>query len=202
VDGRGDGVLRTTSLGGPKPPLPGEDKGDYVETPLLGCPDGLFRAMENGVVKSGVDENGQPLRCDPDPAYASDIPAETAAALDYLYRRGGTGDNSPDERAFDALSELVGEKLIPSRSLPALFDAAAKIPGSTVERGMKDFLGRAGVAVIHDDHGERHAIIFDEKTFEYIGEGSIDSHGRLMYNNARIRIGIVDRPGELPRSNR
>src|SRR5262249_53108412 len=86
-----------------------------------------------------------PLNGPEPPAYRRDLPTDTDAMLAYLYHNSH-GQNPRDQQAFITVGDLIREAYIPPAALSALFSAAARIPGVTVERGAVDASGRHGIA--------------------------------------------------------
>ncbi|MFF5228566.1 CU044_5270 family protein [Dactylosporangium sp. NPDC000521] len=101
-----------------------------------------------------------------------DLPADPDELLAKLYRERAGQGNNPQAEAFTAIGDVLHESLVPPQIRAALYRAAAKIPGVEVVRGVTDAAGRPGIAVAHTDRNWRHEWIFDERTFDYLGERS------------------------------
>src|SRR5262249_30693388 len=119
--------------------------------------------------------------------------------LSYLY-----GDGHTARAAWERGSDLTAETLAP-RSRAALFRALAWIPGTSVERNVTDAAGRHGVAVRLTADGERSQLIFDGRTYAFLGEWSVQLKrlddapaGQVSYR-ALLGTGYVDEVGEFPR---
>ncbi len=144
------------------------------------------------------------------PAYRDDLPTAAGAMRRVLYS-GNYGSPaaakpSRDQRAFTMVGDLIRESYLPPAALAALFEAAATIPGTVVERDIVDAAGRRGIAVTRTDAGSRDELIFDAKTYEFLGERGVAvadfspagiRKGEQVYNS-RLRIAIVDKVGQLP----
>ncbi|MFJ2173562.1 CU044_5270 family protein [Streptomyces sp. NPDC087851] len=102
---------------------------------------------------------------------------------------------------FDAIGELLRETLMPPKTAAALYQAAAKIPGVTVDSDAVDAAGRRGIGVARDDTraGWRTAWIFDPTTLEYLGERSylirdtsMGKKGTLINKSAVLERAVVN----------
>ncbi|MEV3871100.1 CU044_5270 family protein [Streptomyces sp. NPDC049906] len=98
------------------------------------------------------------------------LPTDPDAMLKWLYKNR-QGDNQKDHQAFITFGDLVRESLVPPAQGAALYRAAAKLPAVEVVKDVKDAAGRTGVAVSREDeHGLQTQLIFNPKTFAYLGE--------------------------------
>jgi hypothetical protein len=180
VDGTGDGLLRQRPQAG----------GDWAETPLPGCRDG----------KTVQSKGGQTVTtaCEPIRAYLGDLPTGAAAMSKYLYRNSH-GGNPRDVQVFATVGDLIRESYVRPQAMAALLQATAEVDGTTVIRDVVDLAGRHGIAVAQTWRGNRTELIFDPKTYEYLGERTVAGNGEVTGGAARLRIAIVDHAGELPR---
>ncbi|KAB1914108.1 CU044_5270 family protein [Micromonospora sp. AMSO31t] len=148
----------------------------------------------------------------PSPAYHGDLPTDPDRLLRYL--RDHPVDlhlpEGADEKAVyggesmpytTARSVLDG--YVPPRALAALFELLAREPGAVVVPGdVVDAAGRHGVAIrMPGVIGGNIDFLFDRDTHVYLGtRGSVVRDGRESPESAvaRLRVAIVDRPGQLP----
>jgi hypothetical protein len=110
-------------------------------------------------------------------------------------------DGGPPGPAEDFVH--VGDFLRETDASPALraalYRAAALIPGVRLLGGVRDHLGRLGLGVAYDAHGERQELIFNPRTSALMGEQVVAASGSAsswaVYRESRI----VDRlPGRPP----
>lgn len=132
--------------------------------------------------------------------YRPDLPVDGAAMLAYLYKNS-QGDNPKDVQAFVTAGDLARGTYLTAEQQAALYNAIAMIPGVSYRSDVVDVLGRRGVGVIvrridastgasADSDGDKGTmLIFNPTTWLYLGTGV----------TARLRQGIVDRIGEVPR---
>ena len=194
-----------------------------LDSQMPGFPKGHGWICSN---KKGEDMGGKagdlknpPTNCHDRPAYDPTIPTDPKAAKAWLYKNS-MGGNPPDIQAFITVGDTIREHYIGSKSLAALFKAAAQIPGVTVYRNVRDSAGRVGIAVGQTWRYDRHELIFDPKTFRLIGEQEVCDtvtsfhpagesktdlpskvwckNGQVSYSSAELGFGLVNRPGQLP----
>ncbi|MDO0935453.1 CU044_5270 family protein [Streptomyces sp. DG2A-72] len=103
-----------------------------------------------------------------------------------------------DEEAFVLFGDLVQESLMPPDVSAALYRAAARIPGVEVVRGVKDAVGREGVAITRQSGRVQVQMIFDEKTSVFLGERELDDDGKVRGISAILDRAIVDKAGQRP----
>jgi hypothetical protein len=168
---------------------------------LPGCVNGMLPASAPGT--NGLD--GKPIPCKPIPAYRDDLPTTTAGMYKYLYTIPlKPGVRATDHEAFTVAGDLIRQSYLPPASLAALFNAVAEIPGVFVRQNVTDASGRAGIAVARTDVGGSSALVFDPKTYQFIGEayarasGAGAPVGPFIGASAVLKLAIVDRVGQRP----
>ncbi|MGW3423572.1 CU044_5270 family protein [Streptomyces phaeochromogenes] len=109
-----------------------------------------------------------------------------------IYKETKGQGNTPDQQAFATIGDLLAESYPPAELYPALFEAAAKIPGVVVVDDAVDATGRHGVAVarLDDTSGAREEWIFDKKTHVYLGTRTVQVK-QLKGEDALIKPGTV-----------
>ncbi|MFD4599169.1 CU044_5270 family protein [Streptomyces sp. NPDC058464] len=130
------------------------------------------------------------------------LPTGTEAMHDWLYRVSADEVDAerPDrnDAAFMLFADLIQESLMPPKVSAALYRAAATIPGVDAVRDVKDLTGREGVAITRTTAEEKVQLIFDEKTYAFLGERLYDLHGTSMGGTSVIVRAVVDKAGERP----
>jgi hypothetical protein len=187
ADGRSNGLIRSYYTATMKP-------GDNLV--VAGCRDGHPNPAPGGVTLTDP--------CTPTAAYLGDLPTSTDAMVEYLYHNSH-GQNPPDQQAFITVGDLVRQSYVPPAALSALFSAAARIPGVSVDRDIVDAVGRHGIAVGRTFNGIQDQLIFDSTTYTFLGERSVAienidglTPGWVLSFSAMLRLAIVDRPGQFP----
>lgn len=137
--------------------------------------------------------------------YARDLPTDPDKMYDHIYRNL-KGKNPRHEQAWITVGDLLRERLLPSQARAALFRAAARIPGVTVVADAADAAGRRGVAVSRTQRGVSEQLIFDAKTYQFLGERGVvvDSKqmgeeipaGTVVAASAELRCVVVDKVGQ------
>ncbi|WP_406149672.1 CU044_5270 family protein [Streptomyces sp. NBC_01012] len=116
-------------------------------------------------------------------------------------------DRDRAQDAFDAIGELLMETVMPPKTAAALYKAAAKIPGVSVDSDAVDAAGRPGIGVARDDTrtGWRTAWIFDSTTLEYLGsrtylfrDTEMGKKGSLLSKSAVLERAVVDALRDRP----
>jgi hypothetical protein len=157
VDGTHDGILA-----------------DHWPNP--GCRNGRMQ-----VVKGDVPIKGRTEPCKPEPAYRPDLPTDADGMVAYLTRNNdGSLNSTGKDMAF-----LLGQNYLRPQSRAALFAAAGKIDGLTVDPHAKDAAGRPGIKISWNKKGYSGGFIIDAKTHAYLGDQS----------TALITMSIVDKAG-------
>ncbi|MFD7435897.1 CU044_5270 family protein [Streptomyces sp. NPDC059861] len=132
----------------------------------------------------------------------SALPADADEMRDWLYRTAAAqvDEERPDRdhAAFVLFGDLIRESLMPPEVGAALYRAAATIPGVEVVHGVKDSVGREGVAITRTGDGEREEMIFDEETLTFLGERVVGADGLVDGTSAVLERTVVDRAGERP----
>jgi hypothetical protein len=177
--------------------------------PLPGCPGDrpLLPSQPWSIVMDGQG-NVVDYNCQPVPAYHSELPTTTEAMVAYLhdsthYYYGG--DRPENRQIFMLVEQLLQESYIPPAALAALFRATAQIPGVTVDDDVVDAADRHGIAVACTHNAMRMQLIFDPKTYAFLGTRAVASEsidgltaGQLTQSTAVLRVAVVDRAGTLP----
>ncbi len=142
------------------------------------------------------------------------LPTDAEAMLEWLYGQQEHMDEERDthQDAYVLVADLLLESLVPPDVAAALYGAAALIPGVTVVPDAQDLAGRQGIAVsrvssYNPDRSEE--LIFDEESFELLGERSVAltdldfedgsvAEGEALHASAVLERAVVDEAGTRP----
>ncbi|MEU6999329.1 CU044_5270 family protein [Nonomuraea sp. NPDC046570] len=140
-----------------------------------------------------------------DYVHVGTLPTEARAMLAHLYemneeKKGKTRGNPIDERVFESVMALSMETYLPRAQRKALFEAAKEIPGVEVAEGVEDSAGRKGVALGRIQRGVLAQLIFDERTYGFMGQRDtvVDAaqaqapKGSLLALTAQTSVSVVD----------
>lgn len=143
--------------------------------------------------------------------YLDKLTTDPDELLAKIYKETGGKGTSPDQQAFTTIGDLLGESYPPAQLYPALFRAAAKIPGVVVVQDAADALGRQGVAVARLDgnSGRREEWIFDRTTHAFLGRRTVQvaaaggaeaviPPGTITFTSAITRRAVVDAIKQTP----
>jgi hypothetical protein len=156
---------------------------------------------ENGFVDGQSKINGKPgQHCTPRDfaAYKPWLPATTAGMRTFLAHEAFNGNPRRDggtmvDIAFWLLSRTV---LAPAQQA-ATFRALAGLPHLHVVKGMTDALGRTGIGIAYNSHGESWTTIFDPRTFLTLGAVYTNRAGAQRWAVA-VPATVVDHRGQRP----
>ncbi len=138
------------------------------------------------------------------PAYLPGLPTSADAMLGYLYRNS-QGGNPPDQQAFITAGDLIRASYLRPAALAAVFEAVARIPGVVVVHGAATVNGTRGIAVQRIFQGISSQLIFDPRTYAFVGERQVVVRGlqgikvgTVMDATTVRTVTIVDHAGQQP----
>ena len=143
--------------------------------------------------------------CPLPPAYVTNLPRTVKAMKRYLLGYYPHGKGSPPPA--DAIGTVTGfyQFLVPHRASALMFQALSQFKGIKVIDHATTLAGRKGIGVAAYDasRGTLDELIFDPKTYLYIGDSEIALNSTYMpkgtvNGNAVEQIAVVDKPGQLP----
>jgi hypothetical protein len=232
VDGTRDGLVT-------EEPARASGRTRPTRTHLSGC--------RNGLQAETIDrpQTTPKVPCTPEPAYRPDsVPTDpdrlrahvydpAVAGEQYVYvpgagpsGKGGFVRLSVHQRAFQEIIGLLYANHSPAVQ-EAAFRAAERIPGVRVREDVADAAGRIGIAVTRTEAGAREELVFDPRTYRYLGHNAIVAEldassvditslpergrnvsavvhrgpgkpGDIIQKSALLGIAIVDRAGQRP----
>ncbi|MDX8050688.1 CU044_5270 family protein [Lentzea sp. BCCO 10_0798] len=168
VDGTRDGRIITAA--------------DAAPSTTPGCVDGVRKVLDKYDKPTGATEKCTPVR-----AYRDDLPTSADEMLRWL--KGDDKDRPVNSYGKDVLGTFRFAYL-PGPQRAALFEAATQVPGLTVVK--KVSAGRPGIGISWPvpegsaPWAEPVVMVFDEKTYEYLG----------TKNEPQDASGFVDRVGD------
>jgi len=143
--------------------------------------------------------------CPLPPAYVTNLPQTVKAMKRYLLGYYAHGKGSPP--TADAIGTVTGlyQFLVPHRASALMFQALSQLKGIRVIDHATTLAGRKGIGVAAYDpsRGTLDELIFDPKTYLYIGNSQIALNSTYMpkgtvNGNAVEQIAVVNKPGQLP----
>jgi hypothetical protein len=150
------------------------------------------------------DTSGAGADCLPQPAYRPGLPTSAGAMLAYLYRTSA-GQNPPPVQAFITAGDLIPVSYLRPAALAALFEALEKLPGVSVVHHALNAAGQRGVAVQQTFHGISYQLIFNPRTYAFIGGRQVSVSassglrvGTILFSYAILRLAVVNHPGQFP----
>lgn len=140
------------------------------------------------------------------------LPADADQMYAYLYRVDPADtrdlDWTPDQLAWDRLATTVlPHSVVNPAAQAAALRAAQRIGGARVRENVTDAAGRTGIAVTRTEDKMRLELIFDARTYRYLGhnlvwaEGQADlgiQAGDIASSVAYTRTAVVDELKQVP----
>lgn len=123
------------------------------------------------------------------------LPPNPTALRAELYRIGKGRGASDDEEAISLISEILQRGYAPAALRKALFETMKTVPGVAVVDRNVTLDGRIGIALGRPEparDGERHELIFDPGTGEFIGERQVWTNPAATLEDAISRE-LVDK---------
>lgn len=123
------------------------------------------------------------------------LPTDAARLRTELYRIGHGRGASDDEEALTLIADVLRTGYAPAELRAALFEVVKTIPGVDVVNRNVTLDGRNGVALGRREpnrNGQRHELILDRETGEFIGERGIFTDPDATIEDAITRE-LVDR---------
>jgi hypothetical protein len=167
-----------------------------------GCVDGQQKV--DTAAKGPGYQGPSSAPCTAIPAYLPDMPTSPGALMSYLKQTQGVGVGKPGLPA-NALINSLGKEveglstndwLSPAQQA-ALYRLVGSTPGTTVVRHVTDVAGRPGIGVQWDYQGLATVLIFDAKTYQFLGSTGQDGDGTDS-GMALLKTAIVNQPSQLP----
>jgi hypothetical protein len=144
--------------------------------PVPGCRNGKQPVILNNKAIPGATEP-----CQTNPAYRPDLPTDANGMIGYLTKIDGGNLNSTGKD----INELFWMSYLRPQTRAALFEAATKIDGLTVDLHAEDVAGRPGIKISWNRNGYSGEFIIDAKTYAYLGSDG----------SALLQMSIVDKAG-------
>jgi len=135
----------------------------------------------NGQVRI-FDEFGRTIPPNDYPSLAA-LPTDPDALLRWVYTQDGEkpGSEGQHQMAFQTLSVILRENLLPPRTEAAIFRAMKKIPDVTLVDDSADAAGRPAIALGRVAEGWLHEeVMLDPKSYAYLGERIISIKGHTL----------------------
>ncbi|MFF3959773.1 CU044_5270 family protein [Streptomyces sp. NPDC001890] len=166
---------------------------------------GLIRQEGEPDSKVPAPDPTDPSVSNPSHTYVDCLPTDPDALLNLIRTQTRGQGQDPDQRAFEAIGDLLSETWAPPRVSAALYRAAARIPGVTVAGTAKDAAGREGVTVARTSYGEQTQWIFDPATHVFLGRRTVlvepnggSPAGTVVATSAVLATAAADHAGDVP----
>nr|WP_181726541.1 CU044_5270 family protein [Micromonospora provocatoris] len=185
IDGTHDGLLWFSA---PK-------EGGRQQLVIPGCRDGRTAQWTS----DGGLRTDETRPCTPSPAYLQDLPSNADDMLTHLKKMSHSTSPTPDE-LFSNVGDLIRSGYLSPQARAALYEAAAKIPGVAATASLIDAVGRTGVAVSLSGPLARYDLLFEPKTYEFLGwqvQPTPAAPAGQLRGEVVLTVAVVDRPGQM-----
>lgn len=113
----------------------------------------------------------------PDAAFLASLPRDPGALYDRLRDDTDGRGKDPDLEVVVYVADVLRTGLVPADLRAALYRALAKVPGLEITEKVANLDGVKGTAYGISAEGERHDIIVDPATGQFIGERQVAEDG-------------------------
>lgn len=173
-----------------------------------GKSEGLIIDPHSGEIGFTPNAGGLPTSLAvPNYRYLASLPTDPQKLLQKIYAEGNLKGNEPNGAAFRTIENLLMYQLVPPAVGGAFCQAAAAVPGATVQPDAVDTAGRHGIGVTKSDGTSQMELIFDPNTCALLGHRDVtlvdnSAHGGspagAVYSSAILRQGVTDQVREQP----
>jgi hypothetical protein len=133
-------------------------------------------------------------------AYIDNLPTDPEMLLELIDKDSGEGDRGA--RLWEHVSGMLITAAVSPESSGVLYQAIARIPDVRLVDDSVDAAGRHGIAVARVERGTRMELIFDKKTYQFLGQREVvvkaggpaplGPVGTLVTSTAVLRTSVVD----------
>jgi hypothetical protein len=113
----------------------------------------------------------------PDEEFLASLPRDTQALYDRLRADTGGKGQDPDLEMVVYVADVLRSGQVPADLRAALYRVLTKVPGLEITEQMANLDGVHGTAYGISAHGQRHDVIVDPETGQFIGERQVTEEG-------------------------
>lgn len=136
----------------------------------------------------------------PDPSYAylRSLPQDPDKLADMIRQEASSLGQSYGKGKLGIISMALAEQAVPPKTAAALFQAAKRFDNVQVDGTVTlAASGEQGTAVTHTANDMRTALVFDAKTYDFLGVQRTKD-GKVFGSTAILEEGLVDKVGQRP----
>lgn len=149
------------------------------------------RKMPAGTQASG-------LVPDPSYAYLRSLPQDPDKLAEAIRQEASSLGESYGKGKLGIISMALAEQAVPPETAAALFQAAKRFDDVQVDETVTlAASGEQGTAVTHTANDMRTALVFDAKTYDFLGVQRTKD-GKVFGSTAILEEGLVDKVGQRP----
>ncbi|MFI7675229.1 CU044_5270 family protein [Actinophytocola sp. NPDC049390] len=170
-------------------------------------------AKEAGLLpRPGKPVSGSRPLCDggecgwqnPSHEFLASLPRDATALYDRLRADTRGKGNDPDLEMVVYVADVLRSGMVPADLRAALYRALALVPTLEITEEVANLDGAKGTAYGVSAHGQRHDVIIDPRTGEFIGEREVTEDGNSLVppntvtSYTSVTTGVAPKIGVLP----
>jgi hypothetical protein len=149
----------------------------------------------SGLIKEG--NQAPAVTSEERPGFYPGMPTSASAMPGFF---AGLGVDVHDIYFVHLATEILSNDYLLPTQRAAFYKFLATVQGSSVASDVRDAAGRPGTGLVWTVQGVKWMLIFDSRTFAYLGVKLGDGSGQAgwIISEAQLQKAIVNRPGQLP----
>lgn len=174
--------------------IPRPDQYVYVKELAGGVVTQVWTPVDDKL--SGLIEEGNrapAVTSEERPGFYPGMPMSASAMPGFF---AGLGVDVHDVYFVHLATEILSNDYLLPAQRAAFYKFLATVQGASVASDVRDAAGRTGTGLVWRVQGVKWMLIFNSRTFAYLGVKLGDGNGQL--SNAQLQKAIVNRPGQLP----
>ena len=181
-----------------QPVIPKPDQYVYVKLVDGGVLTRIWTPVDDKL--SGLIEEGNrapAVTSEERPGFYPGMPTSASAMPGFF---AGLGVDVHDVYFVHLATEILSTDYLLPAQRAAFYKYLATVQGASVASDVRDAAGRVGTGLVWRVQGEKWMLIFDSRTFAYLGGKIGDGTGQAgwAFSDAQLQKAIVNRPGQLP----
>jgi hypothetical protein len=177
-------------------PRPGHAVGSW--TPTGGLVTQVWTPVDDklrGLIKEG--NQAPAVTGEERPGFYPGMPTSASAMPGFF---AGLGVDVHDVYFVHLATEILSTDYLLPAQRAAFYKFLATVQGASVASDVRDAAGRPGTGLVWSVQGVKWMLIFDSRTFAYLGVKLGDGSGQTgwIFSDAQLQKAIVNRPGQLP----
>jgi hypothetical protein len=181
-----------------QPVIPKPDQYVYVKDVVGGLVTQIWTPVDDkfsGLIKEG--NRAPAVTSEERPGFYPDMPTSASAMPSFF---AGLGVDVHDGYFVHLATEILSTGYLLPAQRAAFYKFLATVQSASVASDVRDAAGRPGTGLVWGVRGVKWMLIFDSRTFAYLGVKLGNGSGQegWIFSDAQLQNAIVNRPGQLP----